>query len=156
MTRLGSRALTGAFMVVTAVLVAGCGGAKNAPATVTVTAPPPTTAETTTAETTTPDMTTATAPSATETTQSAPDASTAAKAQAIMPNVVCMNLQVAQDVIQGAGVFFSRSRDATGKGRHQILDRDWTVVAQTPSPGTPFGEGDAVLSVVKNGEPNPC
>jgi len=76
--------------------------------------------------------------------------------EGIMPDVVCMNLQAAQDEIQTHGVFFSRSKDATGKGRRQILDRNWTVVAQSPAPGEPIGEGDAVLSVVKNDEPNAC
>lgn len=75
---------------------------------------------------------------------------------AAMPNVLCMNLQAAQDKIQEAGVFFSRSEDATGQGRMQVLDRNWIVVAQTPDPGTPISEGDAVLSVVKNDEPNSC
>jgi hypothetical protein len=74
----------------------------------------------------------------------------------LMPDVVCLDLQLAQDTIQSAGVFFSKSRDATGEGRRQILDRNWIVVAQTPPPGTPFGEGDAVLDVVKDDEPNDC
>ncbi len=73
-----------------------------------------------------------------------------------MPSVVCMNLQDAQNKIHSVGVFFSRSRDATGAGRKQIIDRNWIVVAQTPSPGTPFTEGEAILSVVKYGEPNSC
>ncbi|MEU6186277.1 PASTA domain-containing protein [Nocardia sp. NPDC047038] len=67
-----------------------------------------------------------------------------------------MNLQDAQDAIQAAGVFFSRSKDATGKGRMQVIDRNWIVVAQSPAPGTLIGEGEAVLSVVKIGEPNSC
>lgn len=74
----------------------------------------------------------------------------------IMPNVVCMNLQDAQNAIQATGVFFSRSEDATGRGRSQMLDSNWIVVGQTPSPGTSFTEGEAVLSAVKIGEPNPC
>jgi hypothetical protein len=73
-----------------------------------------------------------------------------------MPSVVCMNLQDAQNKIQAAGVFFSRSNDATGRNRLQILDRDWIVVSQMPAPGVPIGEGDAVLSVVKSTEPNNC
>ena len=73
-----------------------------------------------------------------------------------MPAVVCMNLQAAQDLIQDLGVFYSRSVDATGKGRNQVLDANWIVVGQTPGVGTPISEGDAVLSVVKIGEPNPC
>lgn len=73
-----------------------------------------------------------------------------------MPLVLCMNLQAAQDRIQQAGVFYSRSVDATGRGRMQVLDRSWVVVGQTPEPGTLIGEGDAVLSVVKYGEPGDC
>lgn len=74
----------------------------------------------------------------------------------VMPATVCMNLQAAQDLIQDAGVFYSRSEDATGRGRMQLLDRNWVVVAQEPAPGAPIGEGDAVLSVVKRGEPGDC
>ena len=74
----------------------------------------------------------------------------------IMPDVMCMNLQDAQDAIQRAGVFFSRSHDATGQGRHQLLDSNWQVVAQTPEAGTPIGEFEPVLDVVKYGEPSPC
>ncbi|MFI9506879.1 PASTA domain-containing protein [Nocardia sp. NPDC052566] len=67
-----------------------------------------------------------------------------------------MNLQDAQNKIQAAGVFYSRSKDASGRGRAQILDRNWLVVSQSPGPGVAIGEGDAVLSVVKYGEPNSC
>lgn len=79
-----------------------------------------------------------------------------APASAIMPAVTCMILQTAQDVIQEAGVFFSRSDDATGAGRMQVMDRNWVVVAQTPAAGEPVGEAEAVLSVVKIGEPGDC
>ncbi|HMS12005.1 MAG TPA: PASTA domain-containing protein [Microthrixaceae bacterium] len=75
---------------------------------------------------------------------------------AVMPDVVCMNLQAAQDRIQEAGVFFSRSNDATGQGRMQIMDSNWVVVAQKPSPGSPVTEAEAVLDVVKIGEPGSC
>jgi hypothetical protein len=67
-----------------------------------------------------------------------------------------MGLQAAQDEIQDHGVFFSRSEDATGEGRMQIMDSNWIVVDQTPAPGTPIGEGEAILYVVKLDEPNPC
>jgi len=70
----------------------------------------------------------------------------------LMPNVVCMNLQEAQDEIQDHGVFYSRSEDATGQGRMQIMDSNWIVIGQKPAVGTKIGEGDAVLSVVKIGE----
>lgn len=51
-----------------------------------------------------------------------------------MPNLVGMNLQAAQDSIQALGVL-SRSENATGAVRMQILDRDRVVVGQTPEPG---------------------
>ena len=35
---------------------------------------------------------------------------------------MCMNLQDAQDLIQEQGVFLSRSQDATGGGRSQVID----------------------------------
>ena len=73
-----------------------------------------------------------------------------------MPDVICMNLQDAQNEIQDHGVFLSKSVDATGKGRRQILDRNWIVVDQQPRVGEKIGEGEAVLSVVKKDEPNDC
>ena len=73
-----------------------------------------------------------------------------------MPDVVCMDLQAAQNEIQDHGVFFSRSEDATGEGRRQLLDRNWTVVDQDPAPGTPIGEFEAVLYVVKDDEDTGC
>jgi beta-lactam-binding protein with PASTA domain len=89
-----------------------------------------------------------------------PDTPTVARpapaAPAYMPAVVCMNLQSAQNAIQAAGVFYSRSADASGAGRMQVNDSNWVVVEQDPAPGVLIGEGDAVLSVVKTGEPNNC
>jgi len=70
----------------------------------------------------------------------------------LMPDVVCMNLQEAQDEIQDHGVFLSRSEDATGAGRFQVFDRNWIVIRQTPKPGTQIEELEAVLYVVKIGE----
>jgi len=59
-----------------------------------------------------------------------------------MPNLVGANLQEAQDAIQaltGNAIFFTKSHDATGAGRHQILDRDWRVCSQNvpPAPRSP-------------------
>lgn len=45
---------------------------------------------------------------------------------------------------------------ATGQDRMQVIDSNWAVVGQSPDPGAPIGEGDAVLSVVKYGEPGSC
>ena len=74
----------------------------------------------------------------------------------LMPDVICLGLQDAQDEIQDRGVFFSKSEDATGEGRRQLWDRNWIVVAQDPAPGEPIGENEAVLSVVKTDEDNDC
>ena len=74
----------------------------------------------------------------------------------LMPDVVCLDLQAAQDVIQNHGVFFSKSVDASGEDRMQIVDSNWIVVSQTPAAGTPVGEAEAILSVVKDTEANPC
>ncbi len=74
----------------------------------------------------------------------------------LMPDLICLDLQSAQDEIQDHGVFFSRSVDASGAGRRQIRDSNWVVVAQQPPAGSPIGEGDAVLSVVKRGEGDAC
>ena len=67
----------------------------------------------------------------------------------LMPDVVCLNLQDAQDLIQDQGVFYSRSEDASGLGRNQIVDSNWIVIEQNLKPGEPFTEGDALLSVIK-------
>ncbi|WP_415976957.1 hypothetical protein [Rhodococcus sp. 077-4] len=75
---------------------------------------------------------------------------------AAMPSVVCMNLQSAQNAIQAAGIFYSRSVDASGASRMQVNDSNWIVVAQDPQAGVLVGEGDALLSAVKIGEPNNC
>lgn len=113
------------------------------PAAPETTAAPTTIAPTTAAPATAPPTTDAPAP--------------APAPQAVMPDVVCLNLQVAQDRIQSeTGIFLSLSEDASGAGRSQLLDSNWIVVAQRPAPGTPFGEGDAVLSAVKLEEPNDC
>lgn len=70
----------------------------------------------------------------------------------VMPDVLCLGLQEAQDAIQDQGVFYSQSEDASGKGRKQLVDSNWIVVEQNLEPGTPFSEGDAVLGVIKDDE----
>lgn len=153
--RKSAGAAAGALLI--ALVIAGCGGGADTATTTTVT-------ETATAAVATETEVSTTEPPTTEApTTEAPPPMTHATATtappeepATMPDVVCMNLQDAQNKIQDAGVFFSRSTDATGRGRSQILDRNWIVVAQTPDPGTPIGEGDAVLSAVKIGESDSC
>jgi len=76
---------------------------------------------------------------------------------AVMPDIPCgTDLQLAQNTVQEAGVFFSRSEDATGQDRYQVMDRNWTVVDSHPPAGTPIGEDEAVFYVVKDEEFTGC
>ena len=76
-----------------------------------------------------------------------------------MPNEVGKVLQDAQDDLQRVSrdpVFFSHSHDATGQGRHQILDRDWKVCSQNVAPGTRVAfDAHIVFDVVKLDETCP-
>jgi PASTA domain len=74
-----------------------------------------------------------------------------------VPNVVCKDLQASQDTLQAAGFYNLGSADGTGRGRAQLIDRNWVVIAQSaqsaragsaPSPTTRI-----VLTAVKYGEP---
>ncbi len=67
----------------------------------------------------------------------------------IMPDVACLTLQDAQNLIQDQGVFYSRSQDATGQDRNQLVDSNWIVIDQNIQPGEQFSEGDAILQVLK-------
>jgi hypothetical protein len=73
-----------------------------------------------------------------------------------MPNLVGTDLQGAQDAIQSlthGQVWLSTSTDLTGKGRAQIVDRNWTVCGSTPAPGTAFTATTAInFGVVKDTE----
>jgi hypothetical protein len=54
----------------------------------------------------------------------------------VVPNVVGVNHQLAQDTMQAAGFYYLTEEDATGKDRLLIVDRDWVVVSQSPAGGT--------------------
>lgn len=70
-----------------------------------------------------------------------------------VPDVVCMNLQDAQDTLQSAGFDNLDSTDALGD-RYQIVDRNWIVVKQSARPGSrPSPTTLIMLTVVKYGEP---
>jgi hypothetical protein len=74
------------------------------------------------------------------TTAPAPASGRAGK-QWTMPNLVGRNLQEAQDAMQkltGDPLFLTTSHDATGRNRHQVLDRDWKVCSQSIAAGTTF------------------
>jgi beta-lactam-binding protein with PASTA domain len=52
-----------------------------------------------------------------------------------IPNLIGKGLQSAQDEAQAAGFYNLDSHDSLGRGRNQILDRDWKVCTQTPAAG---------------------
>jgi hypothetical protein len=68
---------------------------------------------------------------------------------ASLPNLVGRGLQYAQDAAQAAGFFNLASHDALGRGRHQILDRDWKVCFQSPAPGVIQTDSTVDFGVVK-------
>jgi beta-lactam-binding protein with PASTA domain len=71
-----------------------------------------------------------------------------------MPNVVCKDLQTAQDTLQAASYPLITSTDGTGQGRTQIIDSNWIVIAQSaPANSHPDQADRVILTVVKFGEP---
>jgi len=72
----------------------------------------------------------------------------------VVPNVVCRDLQTAQDTLQAAGFYNLASEDGTGQGRRQIIDSNWVVIKQSAPPGSrPASNTRIVLTTVKFGEP---
>ena len=64
-----------------------------------------------------------------------------------MPNVVGSNLQGAQDSVQrvtGFAISVTRSHDATGAGRRQVLDRNWKVCSQNVPAGATIDAGTRI------------
>lgn len=55
-----------------------------------------------------------------------------------MPDVVGLDLQSAQETVQqlsGYAIAVTTARDATGRDRDQVFDRDWMVCDQSVEPG---------------------
>lgn len=140
-------------------LVAGCSGTQQPqlPPTVTVTAsvtpPAPPPQQPTSEPTTTPPGLTA-QPTAQPTLQpSKPPTPHGTARSAVVPAVVGLNHQLAQDTMQAAGFFYLTEVDATGKGRLLVNDRNWVVVTQSPVAGaTAALDTKIVLSSKKIGE----
>lgn len=59
-----------------------------------------------------------------------------AATQAVVPDVVGMNHQLAQDTLQASGFYALLEEDATGQGRQLVWDRNWEVVSQSVAGGT--------------------
>jgi outer membrane biosynthesis protein TonB len=55
--------------------------------------------------------------------------------KAVLPNVVGMNLQAAQDLMQATGFYVLDDQDDTGQHRFQVFDRNWVVTRQEPAAG---------------------
>ncbi len=74
----------------------------------------------------------------------------------VMPSVIGMVLQDAQDLLQSQGSYLMDQVDATGGGRFQFFDTNWKVCSQEPSAGTPLSSVDVVtLNTVKLDESCP-
>lgn len=73
-----------------------------------------------------------------------------------LPNLVGRGLQNAQDTAQDAGFDTLKSHDSLGRGRHQILDRDWKVCFQNPAPGPMPTTSTVDLGAVKLEESCPA
>lgn len=113
------RAIVGGLALVTLTACGSSSTPEAAPTTVTVT--------TTVTQT-------ATAPPSSTSTQ--PSVARPSVQQGVVPNVVGLNHQLAQDTMQAAGFYFLTEEDATGQGRLLINDRNRVVVSQQPAGGT--------------------
>jgi len=88
--------------------------------------------------------------------EDAPGVGTPARS-GVVPDTRCMDLQLAQDKAEAAGFFRLAAQDATGRGRHPLWDRNWTVTGQTPVSGGPYPKSTRIeLDVVKDSEASSC
>ncbi|GAA2540766.1 hypothetical protein GCM10010435_05260 [Winogradskya consettensis] len=72
----------------------------------------------------------------------------------VVPDVVCHDLQEAQDALRGAGFFVVVAKDGLGQGRYPLVDRNWIVLGQSAKAGSsPEKKATIQLTVVKFGEP---
>jgi len=74
----------------------------------------------------------------------------------VMPNLICVDLQKAQDDLQAlTGKFFIDSYDSSGRNRFQINDSNWTVTEQTPDPGSEI-VNEVSIGAIKDDEVASC
>jgi hypothetical protein len=70
-----------------------------------------------------------------------------------IPNVVGKDHQLAQDTMQAAGLYALVEEDASGQDRLLLIDRNWTVVSQSPKAGSEVSDATAItLRSKKDGE----
>jgi len=71
----------------------------------------------------------------------------------VVPNVVGLDHQAAQDALQGEGLWLLDEEDCTGQGRMLLFDRNWEVVSTDPPAGTHVDEDTTItLCSKKQGE----
>ena len=71
----------------------------------------------------------------------------------VVPDVVGLDHQAAQNALQGEGLYSLDERDCSGEGRLLLFDRNWEVVSTEPPAGTPVSENTTItLCSVKQGE----
>ncbi|WP_344239701.1 PASTA domain-containing protein [Kribbella hippodromi] len=92
-------------------------------------------------------MTVTAPPSSSTSTSTTPQPSAARPSvqTGVVPNVVGLNHQLAQDTMQAAGFYYLTEQDATGQGRLLINDRNWVVVSQSPAGGTKAASDTKIL-----------
>ncbi|MEU0896822.1 Stk1 family PASTA domain-containing Ser/Thr kinase [Streptomyces massasporeus] len=95
------------------------------------------------------------APPKTESSAPTTSSTTEGAKTADLPNLVGKGLQSAQDAAQAAGFYVLASHDSLGRGRNQVLDRDWKVCFQTPGPARRATDTKIDLGVVKLDETCP-
>ena len=66
-------------------------------------------------------------------------------APGVVPKVVGMDHQLAQDTMQAAGFYTLSEEDATGQGRALLYDRNWVVIGQSPKAGTKASQDVSVV-----------
>ena len=88
---------------------------------------------------------------------SASPATSSAPVVKAVPGLTGKGLATAETDAQAAGFSTIATHDASGRGRIQILDRDWKVCSQTPAAGTSASTASQLdLGVVKLAEACPA
>jgi hypothetical protein len=71
----------------------------------------------------------------------------------VVPDVVGLDHQAAQNALQGEGLWSLDEKDCTGQGRLLLFDRNWEVVSLDPPAGSQVSEDTTItLCSVKQGE----
>ncbi|CAL9432796.1 hypothetical protein [Streptomyces sp. enrichment culture] len=79
----------------------------------------------------------------------APNSADTGSGTATLPDMTGKGLQSAQDQAQAAGFYQLTSHDALGRGRNQVLDRNWKVCSQTPAAGEHATNTEVDFATVK-------